>query len=74
MLVTIIPLVEANVTLQLLLWYPFRPGKFDVPTARDNLFFLSGKRTMIFLPSDSIYVKANTVLGTGLTVIQSKPS
>ena len=30
--------------------------------------------SMRFCPSDSIYLKANALLGTGLTVIQSQPS
>ena len=32
------------------------------------------RTTMIFCPSDSIYLKSNAILGTGLTVIQSQSS
>ena len=61
-----------------------RPRKFDVPTPWDKLFFPSGKRTFskglssgqswFFCPSNSIYLKANALLGMGPTVIQSQPS
>ena len=37
-------------------------------------FFHRASEPWFFLPNDSIYLKANTVLGTGLTVIQSQPS
>ena len=32
------------------------------------------RTTIMFCPSDSIYLKANTLLGMGLTVIQNQPS
>ena len=58
-IVVIQPLVEIMV---------FRPRKFDIPMARDNLFFSVGQAnifcqtTMIFCPSDSIYLTANRSL------------
>ena len=53
-----------------------RPGTtFFFSFGQANIFKrLVRRTTMIFCPSDSIYLKANALLGTGLTVIQSQPS
>ena len=51
------------------------PGQPIFSVRQANIFKrLVRQTTMSFCPSDSIYLKANALLGTGLTVIQSQPS
>ena len=50
-------------------------GQPIIAVGQANIFKrLSRRTTMMFCPSDSIYLKANALLGTGLAVIQSQPS
>ena len=49
------------------------PGQPIFSVGQANIFKrLVRETTMIFCPSDSIYLKANALLGTGLSVIQSQ--
>ena len=50
------------------------PGEPIFSVGQSKMFKrLVHRTTMIFCPSDSIYLKANAFLGMGLTIIQSQP-
>ena len=70
------PYVSCHITINKMCWV--RPRKFDVlifSVGQAKMFGrLVCQTTMRFCPSDSIYLKANTLLGMGLIVIQSQPS
>ena len=57
------------------IWRSDGPEQPIFAVRQANIFKrLVHRTTIIFCPSGSIYLKANTLLGTGLTVIQSQPS